>query len=83
MSLGRKGHEVGSIHRTKSEEADFIEQFLDGTSGKYDWDNFTSVNIADDYLDTVRIQCRELWLAYPPQDKAITVAKKALRFCVI
>lgn len=60
---------MGSIQRTKSEVADYIEQFLNGTGGKWDWDDFTSVRIADDYLETVRIQCRELWLAYPPLEK--------------
>jgi hypothetical protein len=33
---------VGSIQRTKSEVADYIEQFLNGTGGKWDWDDFTS-----------------------------------------
>jgi hypothetical protein len=42
IASGRKGPEVGSIQRTKSEVADYIEQFLNGTGGKWDWDDFTS-----------------------------------------
>jgi len=60
---------MGPIQRTKSEVASIIEQFLDGTGGKWDWDDFCSLSIADHYLDSVRIRCAELDLAYPPTEK--------------
>jgi hypothetical protein len=60
---------VGSIQRTKPEVADIIEKFLDGTSGKWDWDDFCSLSIADSYLDSVRIQCSELNLICPHTEK--------------
>jgi hypothetical protein len=60
---------VSSIQRTKSEVAGIIEQFLDGTSGKWDWDDFCSLSIIDPYLDSVRIQCSELNLTCPPTEK--------------
>jgi hypothetical protein len=55
--------------RTKSEVASIIEQFLDGTCGEWDWDDFCSFSIADPYLDSVRIRCAELDVAYPPTEK--------------
>jgi hypothetical protein len=54
------------IERTPHEVATVIRRFLDGTSGKYDWDDFTSIPIRDPALDGVRRTCRELWLHYPP-----------------
>jgi hypothetical protein len=60
---------VRSIQRTKPEVAGIIEQFLDGTGGEWDWDDFCSFSIADSYLDSVRIRCTELCLTYPPTEK--------------
>jgi hypothetical protein len=60
---------VGSIQRTRIEVASIIEAFLNGTDCKWEWDDFCSVTIADPELDSVRRQCRELWLTYPPQEK--------------
>jgi hypothetical protein len=54
------------IQRTSNEVAAIIGRFLDGTIGKYDWDDFTSIQIRDPALDDVRRTCRELWLHYPP-----------------
>lgn len=36
-----------AVHYTKAEVADIIEAFLDGTRGRWDWDDFTSLRIAD------------------------------------
>ena len=69
LILERRNRRVGSIQRTKSEVAGIIERFLDGTSGKWDWDDFCSFSIADPYLDSVRIRCAELDVAYPPTEK--------------
>ena len=54
------------IQRTSNEVAAIIGRFLDGTSGKYGWDDFTSIPIRDPDLNGVRRTCRELWLHYPP-----------------
>jgi len=54
------------IQRSSNEVAAIIGRFLDGTSGKNDWDDFTSIPIHDPDLDAVRRTCRELWLHYPP-----------------
>jgi hypothetical protein len=65
---GRKRH-VDSVQRTKTEVAGIIERFLDGTGGKWDWDDFCYFSIGDSYLDSVRIQCSELSLTCPPTEK--------------
>jgi len=57
------------IQRTKSEVAGIIEMFLDGTGGKWDWDEFCSCRISDPYLDSIRIQCDGLSLSHPPTEK--------------
>ena len=69
FNLGNKEHPVGSIQRTQSEVAGIIDKFLDGTSAKWDWDDFCSLSITDPYLDSVRIQCSELSLTCPPTEK--------------
>ena len=58
-----------AVKYTKAEVADIIEQFLDGTGGRWDWDDFTSVKIVDPDLDTIRVRCIELHdeTAYPGQ----------------
>jgi hypothetical protein len=45
---------------TKSEVAEIIEQFLGGTDGPWDWDDFTSIRIADPELEAIRVRCVEL-----------------------
>jgi hypothetical protein len=55
------------VQRSRAEVADIIEQFLDGTGGKWDWDDFCSFGIADPYLDSLRIQCCELQSTLPAE----------------
>jgi hypothetical protein len=42
---------------TPAQVADAIEKHLEGTDGPYDWDDFTSIPIADDRLDAIRRRC--------------------------
>jgi len=60
---------VTKVERTKLEVASIIEQFLDGTGGKWDWDEFCSLGISDPYLNSVRVQCMELNRTHPPTKK--------------
>lgn len=46
--------------RSPTEVANIIERHIQGTEGPWDWDDFTSVPIADDRLDAIRIQCLDL-----------------------
>jgi uncharacterized protein YoxC len=54
---------------TAAQVADTIEKHIQGTDGKWDWEYFTSVPIADDHLDAIRRKCAEL--DYAPRDKTI------------
>ncbi len=47
----------GAAVRTREEVAQYIENFIDGRGGEWDWDDFTSVAIKDPYLDRIRRQC--------------------------
>jgi hypothetical protein len=49
-----------TVHRTSQEVAEIIERFLDGTGGRWDWDDFCSLRIDDPALDAVRIRCVDL-----------------------
>jgi hypothetical protein len=51
---------------TSTEVAAIIRRFLDGTGGKWEWDDFTSISILDPVLDGVRRTCAELPDRYPP-----------------
>ena len=42
---------------TRRETANIIEAFLDGTGGKWDWDEFTSFPLQDPELERVRQVC--------------------------
>jgi len=55
------------MKRTRQEVAKFIQEFLDGTGGNRDWDDFTSIRITDDpYLENIRLTCGALRDDYPP-----------------
>jgi hypothetical protein len=41
-------------HRTADEVAGFLRDFIDGTGGNWDWDDFTSVPISSPALETIR-----------------------------
>ena len=45
---------------TANDVADTIERHIEGTEGPFDWDSFTSIPIADEGLDAIRMRCVEL-----------------------
>jgi hypothetical protein len=51
---------------TRAEAAAYIRHFLDGTGGKWDWDDFISAKLDDPWLDRIRRTCAELPDCYPP-----------------
>ena len=55
------GRNYVAVKYTKAEVADIIEQFLDGTGGRWDWDDFTSIRIVDPELDAIRLRCGSLY----------------------
>ena len=54
--------------RSRTEVADEIERFLNGTCGPWDWDEFTSFPIEDPELDAIRKQLAHLPVDYPPSE---------------
>ncbi len=44
-----------------------LVSFLDGSSGPWDWDDFTSIPVADPTLDSIRERCAGLWQEFPPE----------------
>jgi hypothetical protein len=51
--------------RSYSEVADIIERHIERTEGPWDWDDFTSIPIANNELDAIRLRCIELERAIP------------------
>ena len=74
------GELVMAIKRTRDEVSCIIEQFLDGTGGKWAWDNFCSIEIADDELDRIRILCAGASETYPPTEKGHYCSADGLRY---
>jgi hypothetical protein len=58
-----------------SDVADIIERHADGTEGPYDWDEFTSVPIADPRLDEVRRRCIRLDILVLPDQRRCELRK--------
>ena len=56
------------LGKTPDEVADQIEKFVEGSDGTYDWDDFTSFELADPYLESVRQRCIDTNVRYPPRD---------------
>jgi hypothetical protein len=69
MHSSRKRHRMSSVQRTRLEVADIIEQFLNGTGGEWDEDDFCSHRIRDLELDSVRLRCTGLRDIYPSTNK--------------
>lgn len=61
--------EIGSMKRTRAEVAEYIERFLDGSGEKWDWDDFTSIRIADPRLDRVRLEAIDVRHRFPPDSQ--------------
>jgi len=45
---------------TPAQVADAIEKHVEGREEPWDWDRFTSVPIANDRLDAIRLRCTQL-----------------------
>ena len=61
---------TSKAQRSRQEVIDYIEHHINGTGGPWDWDDFTSVRIADPILDTARTECLRIELEVDPQEKA-------------
>jgi hypothetical protein len=54
------------VHLSKDEVITFIRDFIEGSGGDRDWDDFTSIPIDDPALDLVRRECASLPDRFPP-----------------
>jgi hypothetical protein len=52
-----------SADLTARDVEDYLRDFLEGTGGDWDWDDFTSIPIADPSLEAIRQQA--LWVDLP------------------
>jgi hypothetical protein len=50
-----------AVRFSRAEVADITEQFLNGTGGDLDWDDFTSLRIEDPALNAIRLRCVGLY----------------------
>jgi hypothetical protein len=55
---------------TREQVAKTIEDFVNGTSGKWDWDDFISIRLQDAELDAIRKKCVSVRDEFPPSDKS-------------
>jgi hypothetical protein len=53
--------------RTPAEVAGFLRDFIDGTGGDWDWDDFTSVRLANPELDAIRQEADMVALPVTPE----------------
>ncbi|MGB2714952.1 MAG: hypothetical protein WBC51_12280 [Vicinamibacterales bacterium] len=51
---------------TPRQAAELIEAFLDGSGGRWDWDDFTSTRAVDPRVEGARRRCLEISERYPP-----------------
>ena len=61
---------------TASEVAAYLRNFLDGRGGEWDWDDFTSVPIADARLDDIRRKAAAVDL--PATDEGLVILRQLL-----
>ena len=51
---------------TRDEVAKTIENFVNGTGGTWDWDDFLSIRLQDAELDAIRKKCASVRDEFPP-----------------
>ncbi len=54
---------------TRTEVADVIESFLDGSCGRWDWDDFLHTKLNDSELERIQIRCANLPQEFPPTEQ--------------
>ena len=67
---------------TREEVAKTIEDFVNGTGGKWDWDDFTAMRLDNAELDTVRHKCFSVRDEFPstnPQQYCSDAGMQVLR----
>ena len=57
------------VKRTREEVANTIEDFITGSGGPWDWDDFISIKLKDPELEKIRLTCVFLSDTHPPKQK--------------
>jgi hypothetical protein len=65
------------IRRTALEVTDFLVNHLNGTETPHEWEEFTSVHIADPRLEGIRLRCVQIENEQP--DVRVAELRHALR----
>jgi hypothetical protein len=69
---------VASAERREADEvAAYLRNFVDGGGGEWDWDDFTSVPIADPQLEDIRRRAAAVDL--PPSADGVAILRELLR----
>jgi hypothetical protein len=55
------------VVRTRAEVARIITDFVDGTGGPWDWDDFSSLGINDPELEMIRDIVTDFPVRFPPE----------------
>lgn len=56
------------MQRSRVEVVTYIDDFVAGRGGEWDWDDFTSIPISDPELDRIRQLCCSMCDIYPPEE---------------
>ena len=67
-----------AVHRTPEDVAGFLRDFVDGTGGKWDWDEFECLPISDPRLDAIRRRAVKAGPPNPDMEKLRSLASEAL-----
>jgi hypothetical protein len=66
-------HEIGvawmTRELTRTEAAELILRFLEGSCSPWEWDDFTSVRYWDPVLESARERCVDVRSVYPPENQ--------------
>ena len=58
-----------SLRQAYEEDAAAIEAFVEGRGGKWDWDDYISIQENDPFLESVRLRCAAASDDYPTEKK--------------
>lgn len=65
----RLGLLKGTEDLTAEDVENYLEGFLDGKGGEWDWDDFTSTPITNPELDRIRAEARDMALPLGEEDR--------------
>lgn len=57
------------MRRTKTEVKEYIDNFICGSGGSWDWDDFISIPIENPDLEQIRLRCLAVATSYPSMNK--------------